>query len=81
MSLAYFSLGERAEEDARAYLGHYYAALGEEGANQIVASAATDPETVKQYLGAFESAGCDELILFPCSADPEQAGLLAEAAL
>lgn len=28
-----------------------------------------------------EQAGCDELILFPSSSDPEQVDLLAEAAL
>jgi hypothetical protein len=30
MALAYFSLGERAIENAHASLGHYYAWLGEE---------------------------------------------------
>jgi len=30
---------------------------------------------------AFEQVGCDELILFPSSPDPEQVDLLAEAAL
>jgi hypothetical protein len=34
---------------------------------------------VKGYISAYESAGCDELILFPCSSDPAQVGLLAEA--
>jgi hypothetical protein len=27
----------------------------------------------------FEEAGCDELIFFPCSSDPEQVDLLADA--
>jgi hypothetical protein len=31
-------------------------------------------------MSAFESGGCDELVLFPCSSDPEQVELLAEAA-
>jgi hypothetical protein len=31
-------------------------------------------------MSAFGSAGCDELVLFPCSSDPEQVTLLAEAA-
>lgn len=79
MSLAYFSLGPEAESNARSALGHYYAWLGDELAGQIAASAATDPETVRQYISAFEKAGCDELILFPCSSDPDQARLLAEA--
>jgi alkanesulfonate monooxygenase SsuD/methylene tetrahydromethanopterin reductase-like flavin-dependent oxidoreductase (luciferase family) len=79
-ALAYFSLGERAEEDARAYLADYYAWLGEDIANFIVASAVKDDEAVKQVLAAFEDAGCQELFLFPSSSDPQQVDLLAEAA-
>ena len=30
---------------------------------------------------AFEQAGADEMICFPCSPDPEQVDLLADAAL
>lgn len=79
-ALAYFSLGEKAEEDARAYLADYYAWLGEDIANFIVASAAKDNEAVKQVLAAFEDAGCQELFLFPSSSDPQQVDLLADAA-
>jgi alkanesulfonate monooxygenase SsuD/methylene tetrahydromethanopterin reductase-like flavin-dependent oxidoreductase (luciferase family) len=78
--LAYFSLGEEAEENARANIGDYYAWLGEEVAGYIVDSAAKDAGTVQQYLQAFEAAGCDELILFPGSSDPDQVDLLADAA-
>lgn len=81
LALAYFSLGERGEENARRYLMDYYAWLGEEAAGQIAASAALDAETVQQYMTAFGDAGCDELLLFPCSPDPDQVDLLAEAAL
>ena len=69
----------RAEERRRGPR-HYYAWLGEEIARAIVAGAAKDPDTVKQYLAAFESAGCDELIFFPAASDPAQVELLAEAA-
>jgi hypothetical protein len=55
--------------------------MGEEMANQIIASAATDADTIRGYVEAFTEAGCDELLLFPCSADPKQVDLLAEAAL
>jgi len=78
MALGYFSLGERAAEEARAYLTHYYAWLGEEIAAAIAASAAQDADTVQQYVTAYEQAGCDELILFPSSSDPEQVDLLAD---
>lgn len=80
MGLAYFSLGERAEENANAYLKDYYAWLGEETASYIAGSAAKNAETVQQYLSAFEGVGCDELIVFPSSSDPDQVDLLADAA-
>jgi alkanesulfonate monooxygenase SsuD/methylene tetrahydromethanopterin reductase-like flavin-dependent oxidoreductase (luciferase family) len=79
LALAYFSLGDAAEENAKAYLEDYYAWLGAETAGFIAGSAAKDAETVKQYVGAFEEAGCDELILFPSSSDPAQVDLLADA--
>jgi alkanesulfonate monooxygenase SsuD/methylene tetrahydromethanopterin reductase-like flavin-dependent oxidoreductase (luciferase family) len=78
MALFYFSLGDRAAEAASEGLGDYYAWLGDY-ANQIVASAAKDAETVKSYLSAFEQAGADEVICFPASADPGQVELLAQA--
>lgn len=79
-ALAYYALGDRAEEDARDYLTDYYAWLGEETANFIAGSAAKDAETVQQYLSAFEASGCQELFLFPSSSDPQQVDLLADAA-
>jgi alkanesulfonate monooxygenase SsuD/methylene tetrahydromethanopterin reductase-like flavin-dependent oxidoreductase (luciferase family) len=79
MALAYFSLGDRAEEDAEANLGHYYAWLGEEVANMIVSGAAKNGETVKQYMAAYGEAGCDELVFCPSSADAQQVDLLADA--
>lgn len=80
MALIYFSLGDRAEEDAKESLGRYYAFLGEY-ADQIVEGAAKDKDTLRSYLSAFEEAGADELICFPSSADPAQVELLADATL
>lgn len=80
LALAYFSLGDSAEEDARASLGHYYAWLGDQTAAAIVGSAAKDADAVRRYLSAYEEAGCDELVFFPSSGDPAQVDLLAEAA-
>jgi hypothetical protein len=45
----------------------------------IARSAAKDPETVNAYVTGFEKAGCDELILFPPSADLVQVERLAQA--
>jgi alkanesulfonate monooxygenase SsuD/methylene tetrahydromethanopterin reductase-like flavin-dependent oxidoreductase (luciferase family) len=78
MAIAYYSLGGGAREMANRYLLDYYAWLGEY-AGMIAQSAATDPETVRGYVQAFTDAGCDELILFSCSAYPEQVDLLADA--
>jgi alkanesulfonate monooxygenase SsuD/methylene tetrahydromethanopterin reductase-like flavin-dependent oxidoreductase (luciferase family) len=78
MSLAYFALGDGAEQAAAAYLRDYYAFLGEY-ADMIAGAAAKDAATVKQYAAAFAEAGCDELIFMPCSPDPGQVDLLADA--
>jgi alkanesulfonate monooxygenase SsuD/methylene tetrahydromethanopterin reductase-like flavin-dependent oxidoreductase (luciferase family) len=80
VALFYFALGEGGEEAAREDLLDYYAWLGDY-AQQIADSAATDPETLKGYLAAFESAGADEVICFAASDDPGQVDLLAEVAL
>jgi alkanesulfonate monooxygenase SsuD/methylene tetrahydromethanopterin reductase-like flavin-dependent oxidoreductase (luciferase family) len=80
LGLAYFALGAHAEAAAAGYLKHYYAWLGDM-AEAIAASAATDPETVKQYADAYAAAGLDELILFPCSPEPDQVDLLADVVL
>jgi alkanesulfonate monooxygenase SsuD/methylene tetrahydromethanopterin reductase-like flavin-dependent oxidoreductase (luciferase family) len=81
LALFYFGLGADAQEHAREDLADYYAFLGEETANQIVESAATDADTVTSYLSAFEAAGANEVICFPVTTDPGQVELLAEAAL
>jgi alkanesulfonate monooxygenase SsuD/methylene tetrahydromethanopterin reductase-like flavin-dependent oxidoreductase (luciferase family) len=80
MALTYFSLGPEGTEDAERYLSHYYAWLGEETAAAIADHAATGPEEVRGTAAAFADAGCDEILFMPCSSDPEQVALLAEAA-
>lgn len=79
-ALAYFALGDRAEDDARDYLTDYYAWLGEDVANFIADSAAKDAEAVQGAIKGFADAGCQELFLFPSSSDPAQVDLLADAA-
>jgi hypothetical protein len=80
MALFYFALGADAEQVASDSLGHYYAFLGDY-AQQVVAGAAKDAATVRQYLAGFEAAGTDDVICFPVSADVSQVDRLAEAAL
>jgi alkanesulfonate monooxygenase SsuD/methylene tetrahydromethanopterin reductase-like flavin-dependent oxidoreductase (luciferase family) len=78
MALFYFALGDGAEKVVEENLGDYYGFLGDY-AQQIVQSAATDANTLKGYLSAFEQAGADEVICFPASPDPGQVELLADA--
>jgi alkanesulfonate monooxygenase SsuD/methylene tetrahydromethanopterin reductase-like flavin-dependent oxidoreductase (luciferase family) len=81
IALCYFALGDGAKEAAEHDLAHYYGWLGDEFAQQIVASAVTDEGTAQGYRDAFTEAGADELIYFPCSTDPGQVDLLADALL
>jgi alkanesulfonate monooxygenase SsuD/methylene tetrahydromethanopterin reductase-like flavin-dependent oxidoreductase (luciferase family) len=74
----YYALGDDAEGAAAHYLRDYYR-FTPDYADWAVASAATDTETVREYVRAFSEAGCDELVFFPCDADPEQVDLLADA--
>jgi len=53
--------------------------MGEEMANMIAESVAVDEETIAGYAQAFEDAGADELLLFPCSTDVGQVEALAGA--
>ena len=77
MALAYYSLGANAEL-GRERVRHYYDWLGEYG-EQIAASVATDADTVKAYVSAFEEAGCDELLLFAGTPDLDQVSELRAA--
>jgi alkanesulfonate monooxygenase SsuD/methylene tetrahydromethanopterin reductase-like flavin-dependent oxidoreductase (luciferase family) len=79
LALGYFSLGPDAAKNAEWYLRDYYGWLGDDVASAIAQSAALDEEAIAQRISLFEEGGCDELILFPCSTDPEQVDLLAQA--
>jgi alkanesulfonate monooxygenase SsuD/methylene tetrahydromethanopterin reductase-like flavin-dependent oxidoreductase (luciferase family) len=81
IALCYYGLGEHGEDAAKEELGDYYAWLGEDIAGTIIASAATDEDTIRAYRDAFAEAGADELICFPTSTDPAQVDLLADAVL
>ncbi|GAA0526090.1 LLM class flavin-dependent oxidoreductase [Paractinoplanes ferrugineus] len=78
-ALGYFALGPDAEQAARDYLGRYYAFLGPTAAERIAGKALTGAAAVRATVAEYSAAGCDELLLFPCSAGVEQLDLLAEA--
>jgi alkanesulfonate monooxygenase SsuD/methylene tetrahydromethanopterin reductase-like flavin-dependent oxidoreductase (luciferase family) len=78
VSQGYFSLGPSARPTADAYLLDYYAWLGPV-ADYIAADALTDPSALRTYVDGHAEAGCDELILFPCSTEIEEIDRLREA--
>jgi alkanesulfonate monooxygenase SsuD/methylene tetrahydromethanopterin reductase-like flavin-dependent oxidoreductase (luciferase family) len=71
----YFSLGPEAGETADEYIRHYYGADFFDAAR---ADVLTNAEQIQAALRELSEAGCDDLLLFPCSGDLEQIALLAE---
>jgi len=71
---AYFALGD--EADAEAYLRDYYAFTGPFAA-KVAAGNLTSPRAIRDFVRAYEEAGCDELVLLPTVADPGQLERLA----
>jgi alkanesulfonate monooxygenase SsuD/methylene tetrahydromethanopterin reductase-like flavin-dependent oxidoreductase (luciferase family) len=75
---SYFALGDDAAiERGMGYMRDYYAFTGP-FAEKIAAGLLTTPQAIAQHLRGYEEAGCDELVLLPAVADPEQADRLAD---
>jgi len=80
MALGYVSLGPDGQERADSYLRAYYAFAGPKAA-MAAAGAITDAGRLRETIAAYAEAGCDELILFPCTTDTAQLELIATEAL
>jgi alkanesulfonate monooxygenase SsuD/methylene tetrahydromethanopterin reductase-like flavin-dependent oxidoreductase (luciferase family) len=80
MSLTYFSLDDDPEQQTRRTIGDYYAFAGDYQ-QMVIEGTAKGEESVKERVRAFEAAGCDELIMFPASSNPDQVDKLAAAVL
>jgi alkanesulfonate monooxygenase SsuD/methylene tetrahydromethanopterin reductase-like flavin-dependent oxidoreductase (luciferase family) len=80
LSLTYYALGDDPEADTVASIGHYYEFAGEYR-EMVVSGTAKGPDQIRERVRAFEEAGCDELIMFPASADPTQVDRLAQLVL
>lgn len=76
LALGYYALGPDARATADAYIQHYYGFLGPV-AEHIAHTVLVSDAQVRDELAGFEAAGCDEVILFPCSPDLSQIELLA----
>ena len=72
---AYFALGD--EGAGEAYLLDNYAFTGPFAA-KIAAGNQTSPRAIRDFVRAYEEAGCDELVLLPTVADPGQLDRLAD---
>lgn len=72
----YFCLGPRADDVAAAYLDHYY---GADHRSEVLAETLTTPARLLEELDRIEATGCDDLLLFPCTADQDQLDRLADA--
>lgn len=73
----YFALGdEDTVEAGREYLLDYYSFLGP-FSKRIAEGLLTNPQSIVQFVRGYEEEGCNELILFPTTADIQQLERLA----
>ncbi|HSZ42317.1 MAG TPA: LLM class flavin-dependent oxidoreductase [Trebonia sp.] len=77
-AVSYFALGPDAARLARDFLGDYYGFRDDAGESVITATP-TGPAEVTELAAAMAELGCDELVLYPCSADTTQLDLLTGA--
>ena len=73
---AYFTLGG-GEDAAEAYLLDYYAFTGPFAA-KVAAGNLTSARAIRDFVRAYEEAGCDELVLLPAVSDLGQLERLAD---
>lgn len=73
----YFCLGDEADAFADRYLAQYYGESSQEWLPLWRADMLTNPERLGEELVRLSEAGCDDLVLLPCSSALEQVGLLA----
>jgi len=74
----YFCLGPGAQAIADEYIRHYY---GADYFGVARADTSTDEEQLRAQLQLLAAAGCDDVVLFPCSGQLEQVDRLARALL
>jgi alkanesulfonate monooxygenase SsuD/methylene tetrahydromethanopterin reductase-like flavin-dependent oxidoreductase (luciferase family) len=73
---AYFSLDDA--DAAAGYLRDYYAFTGA-FSEKVAAANLTSSVAIREYVAGYEEAGCDELVLLPCTSDPGEIDRLREA--
>lgn len=78
LAVGYVALGVDGPAQAQHHLPEYYG-VTEEAAASLSSTALTSPRAVREAVQRLAGEGCDELVLYPCGADPDQVGLLADA--
>jgi alkanesulfonate monooxygenase SsuD/methylene tetrahydromethanopterin reductase-like flavin-dependent oxidoreductase (luciferase family) len=79
-ALAYFSLGQDADEDSRGYLRSYYGFLG--GFGEVIAQGALRSEdAIREAKQKFADAGISELYFDPTTSELDQIDRLADVVL
>jgi alkanesulfonate monooxygenase SsuD/methylene tetrahydromethanopterin reductase-like flavin-dependent oxidoreductase (luciferase family) len=68
VALTYFALGPDAEQLADQYVSEYYS-FAPPYAQMVLRNTAAGEAKLRATIAALEAAGCDELLLAPCSAD------------
>ncbi|MET9404113.1 LLM class flavin-dependent oxidoreductase [Kitasatospora sp. NPDC002965] len=77
VALAYFALGGDATKHTEGYLRSYYRDAGP-FVEHILRGAADSAGKLRGIVGKYAEAGCDELLLMPCSRDLDQVTAAAE---
>ncbi len=94
VAIAFFCLGDDAVAEVERYSQQYYDFPPDPGDQALIDAAgvetlaqamalvtATTADSLRSQVKEWEAARCDELILLPCSPDPHQVHLLADAIL
>jgi alkanesulfonate monooxygenase SsuD/methylene tetrahydromethanopterin reductase-like flavin-dependent oxidoreductase (luciferase family) len=77
MAMVYVSLSGGLEE-AEKIFGSYYA-FSDERAHAVLEGTATSSDAIRSAVAAYDAAGCDELLLIPCTCQLGEIALIAEA--
>ncbi|WP_240135262.1 LLM class flavin-dependent oxidoreductase [Streptomyces sp. MUM 178J] len=80
VALVYACLGPGARETAESYLRAYYSFIGPK-AEMAAKAVITNASQLRDTAAAYAEAGCEELLVFPCTAQAGQLELLAAATL
>ncbi|MCF6470010.1 LLM class flavin-dependent oxidoreductase [Nonomuraea sp. MG754425] len=78
-ALAYVAPGPDRKQAGARYLLDYYAYTGQK-ARFLADSVISDDARLRETIDGYAEAGCDELMLMPCTSDAEQLDLLAKVA-